>query len=812
VFKLNSSFFGKILNFIYLSRFILTSPITYKYYRFYKKSQFWSAGKLQDYQFSTIRNLLCYAYENHDFYRELYDEHGVHPNDYKELADIAKFPVVTKAALKKGLKEGKFRLPPDVIWHSTSGSSGEPFTFPIDRDGEKRRKACKLRSEEWYGKNLGKKWVRIWRGGKRSFKKSLFDYLLARKLEITFYRLGRSENNRIDDQRLQSFIDRLNESESEIVEGYVSALSLIADFSIRTKQKFPKIKTVVTGAEYLSPHARKLISEGFGAQVYNRYGGTEIGLIAHEDDFHNFISMADRLYFESIKSNSDIDCSELIITDFTNSAMPFIRYAVGDLIEDLADGVETQSNKSMLIMGEVKGRVNEFFSMPDGSLLTSHIWHVFFRDKPVRQFQVIQKKDYSIEIKVVPNDILNEKKMMVGLSEIVPEAIIKLVVVDEIHHGSNGKFNHIISEVTEPINSINDSLIPPARNIAKMAAYIPAAGRDINAETSLKLDWNESTIEPMQKVKQKLKNAIDRPNFLNWYPPVEKEDVKKKVGAYVGVNASSIELFPGSDSALDFLCKVFLTDGDIVGLVEPTYDQARLIFEIHGASLRRYRFENLVKPVFSELKNNISGKERLVYLSNPNNPTGHVWSASKLSELLSENPTILFVVDEAYMDFCQEMSAVPLVSKYSNIIVTRTFSKALGLASVRLGYIVYPDGYRDFFSKVVNVKDINSLSLIAASSLLDNVSDIISFVKSINQGRDFLMFGLSSLGYSCVSGHGNFLLVKFKEPKRIIAHLALNEIYVRDWSNYPGLEGYVRITTGTVPQMERLLEVISAYE
>jgi len=802
----------KIMCNLYTARLAVTSPVVYEYYRFFQDSQFWTKKKLESYQFSKIKELIYFAYENHPFYREHFDKHGVHPSDYRKLDDIVKFPIVTKEQLKSGLNNNKFNIPEKAIWHSTSGSSGEPFTFPIDLDGECMRKACKLRTEQWYGKRLGNKWVRLWRSGPRGFKRKLLDLVLSRKIEITFYELGKHEENRLDDNKLQKFVDLINRSGAEIVEGYVSALSLVADYATRTQQDFPTIKTVVTGAEYLSVHARKKICEGFGARVFNRYGGTEIGLIAHDNQDGEFVSMSDRLFFEALY-NSSSKSSDLLITDFTNKAMPFIRYEVGDCIEAIESRQLSQDRKSQLpVMGKVLGRINDFFTMPDGSLLTSHIWHVFFRDKPVRKFQVIQKKDKSITVKVVPAEQYHPEQVITQLHELVPNVEIEVEVVNDIDHGANGKYRHTITELHQHINLMNSDIITPARNISAIAAYIPVADDDIDNELSLKLDWNESTLENPVTIRDALKLSIDKTNFLNWYPPVEKNNIKRMLETYINVSARNIELFPGSDSAIDFICKVFLNDNDVVGLVEPTYDQARLTFQIHGAQIKRYKFNDVLNPTCDELMGKIKGSEKLVYLSSPNNPVGNVWAVDDIRRLLMKYPTVLFVVDEAYMDFCQKESAVSLITEFNNIIVTRTFSKALGLASMRLGYTVHPHEYNEIFSKVINVKDINSLSLIAASTLLSDLKFLKSQIEKINEGREYLAEKLQELGYFVVNGQANFILLRVENPALLIAHLASNRIYVRDRSKYPGLDGFVRITAGSVEQMTRLVEVINCYE
>lgn len=805
-------FLEKMIEAIYSARLALTSPRVYREYIFFKKSQYWEKGALRNYQYKKIKELLKYSYETHPFYKEHFDRSGVHPSDYQSLEDIEKFPTVTKEQLKEGLKKNKFNLPKKVFWHSTSGSSGEPFTFPIDPDGERARKGCKLRTEEWYGKRLGTKWVRLWRSGRRGPKERLIDYALARKIEVTFYQLEEPEKNRLDDRKLQSFINSINRSKAKVIEGYVSALTLLADYALRTNQEFPAVKTVVTGAEYMSPHARQKISDGFGASVFNRYGGTEIGLIAHDDESGNFISMSDRLYFETTNYHGAA-LSELLITDFTNRAMPFIRYEIGDSVEKEGPQYKECLQPQRLIpLAAISGRVNEFFTMPDGALLTSHVWHVFFRDKLVRNFQVIQKRDNSILVRVIPEQELDERQLSEQLNNLVPDLKLKLELVKDISHEKNGKYRHTFTEIDDHINMIGRDSITPARNINGLEPYIPIADDRISRRNSLKLDWNESTLKPARKLKDALKLAIEEENFINWYPPVAKDEIKKNLADYTGVPAVNIELFPGSDSALDCICKIFLSDGDVVGLAEPTYDQARLTFQIHGGRLKRLNFQSLIAPTFDEMVNQISGNEKIIYVSNPNNPVGNVWGRLEIESLLDQYPSTLFVIDEAYIDFCPDASVVDLVLKYKNIIITRTFSKALGLASLRLGYVAYPSVYEETFAKVVNVKDINSLALVAASAVLGDKGAIRENVEQITQGRKYLAKELRSLGYFVVEGRANFLLVKVKRPAEFVKYLSSVHIHVRDRSKYPGLNGFVRITAGSIRQMERLRDVVQRYD
>lgn len=801
-----------LLDKIYLFKLKVVNPIVYKNYLKFKTSQYWSLDDLKNHQFKMMKKVITFAYNNHDFYRELYDRHNLTPDDFNNIDDIKKFPLISKEQLKNGLKNNKFTLPGKVIWHSTSGSTGEPFSFPIDIEGEKIRKACKIRTEEWYGKSPGTKWLRIWRGSSKSLKSKLLDFFLARKIEITFYQIDKTDENLIGEEELQKFVDKINRSGAKVVDGYVSALTLIAEFAIRTKQKMD-VQSVVTGAEYLSPFARKKIEEGFGAKVFNRYGGTEIGLMAHEGDDGAMYVMADRLYYESSQLDSSEETNEIIITDFTNMAMPFIRYRVGDLISNKTSDLKTYSNIKLPRINEIEGRSNDFFVLSDGRLLTSHIWHVYFRDKEnVTRFQVMQLKDLSVQIKLETNGNADIGKITEELKAYVPGLDLSIEVVKNIPHEKNGKFRHTFSQVQNYENELNKRLIPPTRNISNINPYIPVSDDGIDPYSTLKLDWNESAIEVPESVKEVLITAINKPNLLNWYPPVRKEKLKKMIATYTGVNSENIEIFPGSDSAIEFLCKVFVRDGTVIGLVEPTYDQARLSFSISGALLKRYKFKNIFKPSFDEICSQISGNENIIYMSNPNNPTGFVWSKDELSSLSNKFPSILFIVDEAYIEFAKDGTCAPLINTTNNIIIVRTFSKGLALAGLRLGFLVFPEGYTKTFSKVLNVKDVNVLAIIAAEEILNNIEEMKQNIKHLIEGRDFAIKTLSQAGLSVVNGEANFFMLKSKNPSGLVRHLREEKVLVRSRDGYPGLEGYVRISSAAIDDMKRVVEEIIKYE
>ncbi len=180
-----------------------------------------------------------------------------------------------------------------------------------------------------------------------------------------------------------------------------------------------------------------------------------------------------------------------------------------------------------------------------------------------------------------------------------------------------------------------------------------------------------------------------------------------------------------------------------------------------------------------------------------------------LIEILARHPQRFFILDEAYYEFAGR-TAAPHVQAYPNFLVTRTFSKAFGLASFRVGYTLsHPDNIR-VLNKVRNPKSIATLSQVAAMAALEDVPYMLRYVTEVRFAKQEFTRDLKALGYEAYASGGNFVLIQAdKEHKaKLIRHLQANKIFVRDYGHVPRMENYFRITIGTREQMKRTLSHI----
>lgn len=326
------------------------------------------------------------------------------------------------------------------------------------------------------------------------------------------------------------------------------------------------------------------------------------------------------------------------------------------------------------------------------------------------------------------------------------------------------------------------------------------------SDNPLKLDWNESTIPPSPKVIDAIQSALINSN-LNWYPDVEATELRRRLAEYTGLPVEYISCFGGSDMALEYTCRTYLEPGSSVVLSAPTYDNFRVYAQSTGASIVQSYYKNPFHPNARTLLNSITAKTRLVYICNPNNPTGAMMSEKEIGRLLEQAPQQMFVVDEAYFEFCNQTVA-HFVEKYSNLIVVRSFSKAFGLASLRIGYILTDPANLEYIHRIKVGKNVSVIAQKAAIAALSNLSYTEAYIKQIGESKQMLSERLRQLQCEFHITPANFFLIRLNNPQNAIRTLEEHKIFVRDRSTVVQLEGFVRITIGTPEQTERLLTVL----
>lgn len=333
----------------------------------------------------------------------------------------------------------------------------------------------------------------------------------------------------------------------------------------------------------------------------------------------------------------------------------------------------------------------------------------------------------------------------------------------------------------------------------------------------LKLDWNEATIPPSPNVQKRLLKLVKEEPFYNLYPCTVNQAIVRALSSYLEIPEQNIQYFPSSDSLHEYIAKLYITVGDPILLLGPTYDNFRLTAEVCGAEIYYYNIdETFYFDQDGFLKKIDEINPSLVYICNPNNPTGTVHPISFIELLLNRYPQILFLVDEAYAEFTG-VSVKNLVTKYENILISRTMSKAFALANFRFGYLIAPESHIQYISSIRNPKNITTFTQEAVLGALEDIPYMQRYVQEVNRaGRQFVADMAQHQAYvHCVYGGGNFILLQAETETikaDMLSFLMQNDIYIRDLSQTEFLRKFcTRITIGTCSQMKTVAKAIDDF-
>ena len=350
-------------------------------------------------------------------------------------------------------------------------------------------------------------------------------------------------------------------------------------------------------------------------------------------------------------------------------------------------------------------------------------------------------------------------------------------------------------------------------SISKLKPYkINATDAWSKNNDTLKIDWNESTVPPSPKVIEGIKELIAKARF-NWYPPLVNHELLNLLADYADVNSNNIQYFAGSDSLHEYLTHSCLCKGDVVLIISPTYDNFRSLVASQGAKIVDCPLGEDFNIKAELLRERIEkAKPKLIYLCNPNNPTGTTYSKEYCEDLVRNFPRSLFIFDEAYFEF-SGVTAASLVKSYNNVIVCRTFSKAFGLASFRIGYAIAPLELLDVVNKIRNPKSVALISQIAAVKALQDVEYMLAYTKEVAKAKALLENYFKSNNISYVYGGGNYMMIRADifDKDAFIIYLEQADILVRNLNHLDTLEQYFRVTVGTQKQMTRVIECFDSY-
>jgi histidinol-phosphate aminotransferase len=334
-----------------------------------------------------------------------------------------------------------------------------------------------------------------------------------------------------------------------------------------------------------------------------------------------------------------------------------------------------------------------------------------------------------------------------------------------------------------------------------MKEYHPPLGN----RDALRLDFNENTLACSPKVREVLGRISA--GELTRYP--ERAPVERIVAEHLGLAPAQVALTNGVDEAIHVLFEAFLESGDELLLPVPTYTMYEVYASATDAQVVAIQADDDLQFPFNRLLAAITPRTKIIAIANPNSPSGSVATRSQLLELASRAQHAVLLVDEAYFHFHGETVA-DLVGAVPNLFVARTFSKAYGLAGLRLGVLAGPEELMRWVRRVLSPYSVNSLALACLPPALEDAPYLDWYVDEVLAARSEFESALDAAQVRRWPSRANFILVDIgPQHAEFVRLMSAGGVLVRDRSSDPGCDGRVRITIGTRQQMRQAIAALN---
>ena len=305
------------------------------------------------------------------------------------------------------------------------------------------------------------------------------------------------------------------------------------------------------------------------------------------------------------------------------------------------------------------------------------------------------------------------------------------------------------------------------------------------------------------------------PENWNRYPDPYQVDIKEKIAPIKGCRSSQIFLGNGSDEPIDLIIRLTCEPKeDNIIILPPTYGMYEVSANVNNVEIQKIPLTTDYQLDTAKIIASINSKTKLIFICSPNNPTGNLIDRKAILEIIKNFQQGIVIIDEAYNDFSDEPSFIPELDKFPNVMVLQTFSKAWGLASLRLGMAFGSEELIKLLNKIKYPYNINGLTQRALLENIHNIDFVKDSVKKLNQNREKVIFELKKLPnvLNIFPSDANFLLVKFTNAKKIFDYLIEQKVIVRDRSKVILCEDSLRISIGSEEENHVLLNLLNQYK
>jgi phenylacetate-CoA ligase len=419
-----------------------------------ERNQWLSPGEIEEIQWNRLSDFLHHIARHVPYYRDIFGELGLGPDDIRSPADFEQLPFLTKEIIRQA---GDRIITTDPkrkgYSSSTGGSTGEPLYFYIDKAAGPARRANTLRAFRWIGIDAGD-----WQAHISGFPLDIpWKERFVSGVRNFFNNMKYLSSFNMSEPTMQSFATMLKRYKPDLLIGYPSALTVFAEFCRSRSMSGIHPRAIISGGEKMYPHQKKTLESVFDAPVFDRYGSNEFANVAQECAERNGLHMFNDMMYIEIIHESGRPCQsgevgEIVITDFLNPYMPFVRYRTGDLAVP-TDRVCT-CGRGFTLLDRIEGRTFDTIVMPDGRSIGGYFWTYLSRVVPgIKQFQVEQRDRRRIVYRIVPGpEWKNESPATLAATvkeQVGPGVDVSFDIVDEIPLSPAGKFKFIVSSVEE---------------------------------------------------------------------------------------------------------------------------------------------------------------------------------------------------------------------------------------------------------------------------------------------------------------------------------------------------------------------------
>jgi len=350
------------------------------------------------------------------------------------------------------------------------------------------------------------------------------------------------------------------------------------------------------------------------------------------------------------------------------------------------------------------------------------------------------------------------------------------------------------------------------KNILKLTPYIAGkpieeTKREIGLKEVIKLASNENPLGPAPRAVAAIKNTLWQ---LNRYPDSNGFYLKAKLAARFKLKPANIVLGNGSDELIDIIIKTFVRESENIITSDTTFLEYKIISEVNNRKIISVPLADF-KYDLSAIKKRVNKKTKLIFIANPNNPTGTYLNKDEIGQMVKGLPAnTILVLDEAYDTFI-DVNDFPKSLSYisKNVILLKTFSKAYGLAGLRIGYALAKPSLVSYMERTRQPFNVNILAQSAASAALDD-QDFLRRTRKLNlEGKKYLYNALDKLGIDYIPSVTNFILINVKKNGAAVFKKMLKYgVIVRDMQQY-GLKNFIRVSIGTKKENEKFIKALT---